>query len=125
MKSKILLILVILLFPSTAVSGSIYGKIEIQKNDVDETAQPNTTTYLETDLKIKCDNELYEEKVKIPGVYAIDVEKTGECILTITIIGTKIGTQELNFKVLSTEQAVRYNFILKENNEGHYSLKRN
>jgi len=120
MKSKILLILLILLFPTTAVSGSIYGKIEIQKNDVDETTPTSTTTYLETDLKIKCDNELYKGKVKIPGPYKIDVEKTGECVLTI-----KIGNQILNFKVHCKEQAVRYNFILKENNEGSYSLKRN
>jgi len=120
MKSKILLILLILLFPNTAVSGSIYGKMEIQKNDVDE-----ETTYPKTNLNIKCGNKAYTQNVTIPGVYAIDVEKTGECILTITIIGTKIGTQKLNFKVLSTEQAVRYNFILKENNEGRYSLKRN
>ena len=115
MKSKILLILLILLFPTTAVSGSIFGKIEIQKNDVDETIQTSTT-----DLEVKCGNELYKEKVKIPGPYKIDVEKTGVCILTI-----KIGNQSLTYKVHSKEQAVRYNFILKENNEGSYSLKRN
>jgi len=116
MRFNILVIIVLLLYATPALGGSIFGQIVIER--CDDNSDTNATTINAT-INIECDSNMYRSIIFIPGTYRINVSEEGRCLLSL-----KFGQHKVDFEIRSRPAAVRYDFILKEKSKGKYSLVR-
>lgn len=125
MKTTIKIILLIILFPSFAYSGEIYGCIKKGGKFIKEER-----------VKIKIIPDSNKEKTYSTdtdgyGIYRLNVPETGSCILNMTykerpvyIVISEEKTQD--FLVYSYEGSVQYDFFIEEikESDGEYSFRR-
>ena len=121
MKTTIKIILLIILFPSFAYSGEIYGCIKKDGKFVGKGGE----------IKITPDSNkgnAYLTNTDVYGTYRLYVPETESCKLNmkykerpVYIVISEEKTQD--FLVYSYEGSVQYDFFIKEEN-GEYFLRR-
>lgn len=113
MKANILLILIILLFPSIAVSGGvlfqIYGKIS-----------PPTPQQREMEIRIEHSGRTQNAYTSKDGSYRFIVPNAGEYLFSVRY--DKKWTEP--YKIFISKKPVRYNFLIESQGE-KYILNRN
>lgn len=122
MKTTIKIILLIILFPSFAYSGEIYGCIKKDRKFVKKGVE----------IKITPDSNkgnAYLTNTDEYGTYSLYVPETGSCILNMkynerpVYIFISEDMKMQDFLVYSYEGSVQYDFFIKEEN-GEYLLRR-
>jgi len=121
MKASITLILLIILFPSFAYSGEIYGCIKKENKFIREGVKIEITPESKT--------KPYSANTDGYGTYRLYVPETGKCTLRMTYKEQPVyfininGEKEQDFLVYSYEGSVQYNFSIEEK-DGQYFLRR-
>lgn len=126
MKTTIKIILLIILFPSFAYSGEIYGCIKKGGKFIKEER-----------VKIKIIPDSNKEKTYSTdtdgyGIYRLNVPETESCILNMTYKEQPVyfininGDKEQDFLVYSFGGSVQYDFFIEEikESDGEYSFRR-
>ena len=112
MKTNLMIILLMVLFPSCAFSGEIYGCIKKGKKFIDKGVRVEITS----EDKTYPPTETYTDDY---GTYSLCVPDKGRLILKVNYEGQLTP----GFVVYSYENSVQYNFSLEEK-DGQYSLRR-
>lgn len=138
MKTTIIAILLIILFPSFAFSGEIYGCIKKGKKFIrDENIKIRIEITPDGDKEItyssipmdKCGT--YSGSLDKYGTYRLYVNENGKCLLKLYVVygeenekeKKQIGDKQ-GMAVYSYENSVRYDLLIKEEGDGKYSLWR-
>jgi hypothetical protein len=108
MKAIRLLLFSILLFPTVAFGGQIYGTLTVDNRSVGRGVQ----------VAIACDTGNGAGVTDDYGAYKVFVKK-GKCTLKVYY-----GGQELLFALYSYDDPVRYDFDVVRGGDGRYFLKR-
>ncbi|HHT9123422.1 MAG TPA: hypothetical protein ACFYEF_11190 [Candidatus Wunengus sp. YC63] len=136
MKTILMIILLMVLFPSFACSGEIYGCIKKGKKLIrDENIKIRIEITPDGDKEItystphKCGT--YNASLDKFGTYRLYVNENGKCLLKLYVVlgeeneeqKTQIG-DERGMAVYSYENSVRYDLLIKEEDDGKHSLWR-
>lgn len=108
MKWTTFLLLLMMLVPSFAVAGEIYGNIKKGKKPLGRGVP----------VEIKIKDKIYSSKTDKYGSYSLYVKETGKCILTVK--GTKSSP---SIQINSYKSSVRYDMVLYYK-DGKWHLKR-
>lgn len=108
-------------FPSLAPADVIHGTIKVEEahEDEAENGEPSSSDQPEmANVKISCESETKSKSVRIPGEYKLTMSKEGPCTFTISY-----RQQTMETDVISTDQPMRFNFVIAEQDDGKYSLE--
>lgn len=108
MKPIRLLLLAILLSPTVAYGGQIFGTLTVNNKPVGRGVK----------VAIACDSGNGGGETDDYGAYKVFVRK-GKCTLKVYF-----GGQELLFALYSYDDPVRYDFSIVRGGDGRYSLQR-
>jgi hypothetical protein len=97
-------------------AGDIYGMIKIQKQNGQSTSYE---TPIKATMTVKCGSKNYTKNISIPGSYKLKVAEKGECSLNL-----KFGQKEADSEVHLRNSPVKYDFKVKEDSDGNWSLLR-
>lgn len=124
MKASITLILLGMLFPSFVFSGEIYGCIKKGKKLIrDEN--------IEIEIIPDCNKDIPPKRIDEYGTYRLYVNENGRCLLKLYVVSGEENEKEKKqigdkqgMAVYSYENSVRYDLLIKEEEDGKYSLWR-
>jgi hypothetical protein len=108
MKKLGVFLLLLMLFPSVALGGEIFGTITEEGRSIGQG----------TKVEIVSSGNTYSAETDKFGSYRIYVKETGRCVLKV-----QHGGQTPSIEISSYESSVRYDLAL-EKKDGQYSLKR-
>ena len=108
MKSIRLLLLAILLSPTAAYGGQIFGTLTVDNRPVGTGIR----------VAIACDSGNGGGQTDAYGAYKVFVPK-GKCTLKVSY-----GGQEILFALYSYDDPVRYDFSIVRQSDGRYALQR-
>ncbi len=104
MKMNVLLLLLIILLPTQAVAGDIYGNI---RSDSEERVR----------IEVRCNEEIYSTRTDYRGYYRLYIPETGNCEITVRL--GENWTEPRDLRIYG--KAARYDWRIREYN-GRYIL---
>lgn len=106
-RGGVIVFAVLLAAMSTAEAGKIYGSLQVDGQAVAPGTQVN----------INCAGTTYSAAVGDHGRYSVHAEREGSCSISI------VGYAGASAKIISYQEATRYNFLLTRSGNG-YSMQR-
>jgi len=121
MKKSILIMLALILIPSYAFSGKIYGVIKEGSKPVKAGIKVEiTATEPDSAGKLKSFDSGKTDKY---GAYIVYVPNEGEFLFKVSDTSRYHDTIS-PYRVRSRQKAVRYNFIIEKNKQGMFTMRR-
>lgn len=117
MRSVTAIILLVVLLPSCALAGKIYGIIKEGGRPVRQGLNVEITGVSDT-LKVVAHAQTDKD-----GLYRLYVKGTGKCNLTVRDTLRHEG-DTLSIPIRSYRKSVRYNLLIQRDTLGNYILKR-
>ena len=117
MKTITAVFLLIVLVPSLAVAGKIYGIIKEGGKPVRQGIEVKITTIADSS------KVTVSAQTDTSGLYRLYVKRTGK--FNLVVIDTLANKRDtLSIPIRSYRKSVRYNLLIQKDKQGKYTLKR-